>query len=99
MAKSKKNEAKQPLYINGRYVVEKQLPAKPAKGAKPYAEATGKVKVTLVKSTLGCLKDQQATVRALGLTKIRTSNILPDNAATRGMIFKVKHLVTVEEVK
>ena len=99
MAKTKKNEAKQPLYINGRYIVEKQLPSKPAKGAKPYAEATGKVKVTLVKSTLGCLADQQATVRALGLTKIRTSNVLPDNAATRGMIFKVKHLVAVEEVK
>ena len=99
MAKTKKNEANQPLYINGRYIVEKQLPAKPAKGAKPYAEAKGKLKVTLIKSTLGCLEDQQATVRALGLTKIRTSNILPDNAATRGMIFKVKHLVAVEEVK
>ena len=99
MAKSKKNETKQPLYINGRFVVEKQLAAKPAKGAQPYAAATGKVRVTLMKSTLGCLKDQQATVRALGLTKIRTSNVLPDNAATRGMIFKVKHLVAVEEVK
>ena len=99
MAKTKKNEAKQPLYINGRFVVEKQLPAKPQKGAKPYEQATGKVKVTLVKSTVGCLVDQQATVRALGLTKIRTSNVLPDNAATRGMIFKVKHLVAVEEVK
>lgn len=96
---SKKNAVKAPLYINGRYVVEKQLPAKPAKGAKPYEEAKGQIKVTLVKSTLGCLEDQQATVRALGLTKIRTSNVLPDNAATRGMIFKVKHLVVVEEVK
>lgn len=99
MATKKKNETKQPLYINDRYVVEKQLPTKPVKGDKPYQEATGQVKVTLVKSTAGCLKEQQATVRALGLTKIRTSNVLPDNAATRGMIFKVKHLVTVEEVK
>ncbi len=97
--KSKKSEVKQPLYINGRYVVEKQLPAKPQKGSKPYEEAKGQLKVTLVKSTAGCLKEQQATVRALGLTKIRTSNVLPDNAATRGMIFKVKHLVVVEEVK
>ncbi len=96
---SKKNATKQPLYINGRYVAEKQLPAKPAKGAKPYPAAKGKVKVTLVKSTAGCLADQQATVRALGLTKIRTSNVLPDNEAIRGMIFKVKHLVVVEEVK
>lgn len=99
MAKSKKNDVKEPLYINGRFVVEKELPSKPKKGDKPYQEATGKVKVTLVKSTLGCLKDQQATVKALGLTKIRTSNVLPDNAATRGMIFKVKHLVAVEVVE
>lgn len=92
-------KAKTPLYINGRYVVEKQLPAKPAKGAKPYDEAKKQIKVTLVKSTNGCLKDQQATVKALGLTKIRSTNVLPDNAAIRGMIFKVKHLVAVEEVK
>lgn len=92
-------KAKTPLYINGRYVVEKQLPVKPAKGAKPYAEAIKKVKVTLVKSTAGCLKDQIATVKALGLSKIRSFNVLPDNAATRGMVFKVRHLVVVEEVK
>lgn len=92
-------KAKAPLYINGRYVVEKQLPAKPVKGAKPYAEAKKQIKVTLVKSTNGCLKDQIATVKALGLTKIRSSNVLPDNAAIRGMVFKVKHLVVVEEVK
>ena len=90
---------KAPLYINGRYVVEKQLPAKPQKGAAPYAASEKQIKVTLVKSTNGCLKDQQATVAALGLTQIRTFNVLPDNDATRGMIFKVKHLVTVEEVK
>ena len=96
---AKKETKKQPLYINGRYVTEKQLPAKPQKGAQPYEAAKGQVKVTLVKSVNGCLKDQQATVRALGLTKIRTSNVLPDNDAIRGMIFKVKHLVVVEEVK
>lgn len=96
---TKKQAVKAPLYINGRYVVEKQLPAKPVKGAKPYAEAKKNVKVTLIKSTAGCLKDQQATVKALGLTKIRSTNVLPDNDATRGMIFKVKHLVAVEEVK
>lgn len=97
--KVRKTEAKQPLYINGRYVVERQFPAKPKKGDLPYEAAKGQLKVTLVKSTAGCLKEHQATVRALGLTKIRTSKVLPDNAATRGMIFKVKHLVTVEEVK
>ena len=96
---TKKETKKQPLYINGRYVTEKELPAKPKKGTSPYPKAKGKVKVTLVKSINGCLKDQQATVKALGLTKIRTSNVLPNNAAIQGMIFKVKHLVTVEEVK
>ena len=100
MAKKKENAAvKAPMYINGRYVVEKTLAAKPAQGTAPYAAAEGKVKVTLVKSTNGILKEQQDTVKALGLTKIRTFNVLPDNAAIRGMIFKVKHLVVVEEVK
>ncbi len=100
MATAKKSTKKvSPLYINGRYVVVRQLPDKPKKGDKPYATAKGKLKVTLVKSTGGCLKEHQDTVKALGLTKIRTSNVLPDNAAIRGMIFKVKHLVTVEEVK
>ena len=102
MAEKKKTTKKKvaaPLYVNGRYIVEKELPQKPQKGAKPYEAAKGSLKVTLVKSTAGCLKDQQATVAALGLSKIRTSNVLPDNAAIRGMIFKVKHLVVVEEVK
>ena len=97
MAK-KNTQSAAPLYINGRYVVEKKLAAKPQKGDKPYEVATKQIKVTLLKSTNGCLENQQATVRALGLTKIRTSNVLPDNAATRGMIFKVKHLVSVEEI-
>ena len=56
------------------------------------------LKVTLVKSTIGCLKDQQATVEALGLHKTGSTTVKPDNACTRGMLFKVKHLVKVEEV-
>ena len=55
-------------------------------------------KITLVKSTIGALKDQQATVKALGLKKTNSTVVKPDNAAIRGMIFKVKHLVKVEEV-
>ncbi len=55
------------------------------------------IKVTLIKSTIGALEKQKATVEALGLHKIRQSNVLPDNEATRGMIRKVKHLVKVEE--
>ena len=55
-------------------------------------------KVTLTKSLIGCKKDQIATAQALGLTKIRSSVVKQDNAAMRGMIFKIKHLVSVEEV-
>ncbi|MGI6151908.1 MAG: 50S ribosomal protein L30 [Christensenellales bacterium] len=57
-----------------------------------------KLKITLVKSTIGALKDQKATVQALGLRKIRSEVIHEDTPAIRGMIFKVKHLVKVEEV-
>ncbi|MBE7092096.1 MAG: 50S ribosomal protein L30 [Clostridiales bacterium] len=56
------------------------------------------LKITLTKSTIGCKKDQIATVKALGLKKLHSSVTQADNAAIRGMIFKVKHLVTVEEI-
>ncbi len=56
-----------------------------------------KLRITLVKSTAGRLVKQQRTVEALGLRKIRQSVVLPDNAATRGMINTVSHLVAVEE--
>ena len=55
------------------------------------------IKVTLKKSTIGCKKDQIATVEALGLKKIGQSVEKPDNPQVRGMIFKVKHLVEVSE--
>ena len=56
------------------------------------------LKITLVKSTIGALKDQQATVKALGIRKTNHTVVQPDNPCIRGMIFKVKHLVKVEEV-
>ena len=56
------------------------------------------LKVTLVKSGSGRLIKQMRTLEALGLRKTNSSNIVPDNAATRGMIFVVKHLVSVEKV-
>ncbi|MCR5610271.1 MAG: 50S ribosomal protein L30 [Clostridiales bacterium] len=56
------------------------------------------LKIELVRSTIGALKDQQATVKALGLHKMHSTVIKPDNPCVRGMIFKVKHLVKVEEV-
>jgi large subunit ribosomal protein L30 len=57
------------------------------------------LKITLVKSTIGALKDQKATVEALGLRKIGSSNIHKDTPVTRGMIKVVSHLIKVEEVE
>jgi large subunit ribosomal protein L30 len=57
-----------------------------------------KLKITLVKSTIGCLQKQKATVEALGLKKIRSEVVHEDSPAIRGMIFRVKHLVEVEEI-
>ena len=56
------------------------------------------VRVVLVKSPIGFSKDQKRTVTALGLNKLNSTHELPDNEAVRGMIFKVKHLVRVEEI-
>lgn len=67
--------------------------------AKKNETTAKKIKVTLVKSTIGCLDKQKKTVQALGLKKIRSSAIHNDNAAIRGMIFVVKHLVKVETVE
>ena len=57
-----------------------------------------KLKITLVKSTIGRKKDQIRTVEALGLKKIRSVVEHEDNPQIRGMVKKVCHLVTVEEV-
>ena len=56
-----------------------------------------KIKVTLVKSTIGCKKDQIATVEALGLKKIRSEVVHNDTPQILGMVNKVSHLVKVEE--
>jgi large subunit ribosomal protein L30 len=56
------------------------------------------LKVTYKKSTIGYAKDQKATVRSLGLRKLHQSVIHEDTPVIRGMIFKVKHLVAVEEI-
>ena len=55
------------------------------------------LKVTLVKSTIGAVPKHKKTVEALGLRKLNKTVELPDNAATRGMIKQVQHLVKVEE--
>ena len=59
--------------------------------------AEGKrLKVTLVKSTIGFNKNQAKVVESMGLRRLRHTVELPDNDAVRGMILKVRHLVTVE---
>ena len=55
------------------------------------------LKITLVKSTIGALKDQQATVKALGLHKIGNETVQPDNPQTRGKIAKIGYLLKVTE--
>ena len=55
------------------------------------------LKITLVKSTIGAVPKHKKTVEALGLKKVNKTVELPDNAATRGMLKQVQHLVKVEE--
>ncbi|MCL2503182.1 MAG: 50S ribosomal protein L30 [Coriobacteriia bacterium] len=62
------------------------------------AAAPKKIKVTQVRSTISCPKDQKATVKALGLKRINDSVEQSDTPAVRGMVFKVKHLVKVEDL-
>ena len=56
------------------------------------------LKVTLKKSRIGTKPKQRGTIRALGLRKIGSTNVLPDRPEIRGMIARVPHLITVEEI-
>lgn len=58
-----------------------------------------KLRITYSKSAIGYKKDQKATIRALGFRKLNQVVEHDDTAVIRGMINKVTHLVTVEEVK
>lgn len=58
-----------------------------------------KFKVTLKKSLIGCSDSQIKTVKAIGLHKIRQTVEVSDNAANRGQLFKVQHLVDIEVIK
>lgn len=57
------------------------------------------LKVKLVRSLNGCKKDQVATAESLGLRKIGAVSVQPDNAATRGKVTKISHLVEVTEAE
>ena len=67
--------------------------------AKKAAKQSGgkRLKITLVKSTIGFNKTQDETVTGLGLRRLNHTVELADTPETRGMIHKVRHLVTVQE--
>ena len=56
-----------------------------------------KLKITLVKSTIGAIPKHRATVKSMGFKKLNSSVVLPDNDSTRGQIQQIKHMVKVEE--
>ncbi|MDP2917324.1 MAG: 50S ribosomal protein L30 [Dehalococcoidia bacterium] len=57
-----------------------------------------KIRITQIKSGIGHPEDQRGTLKTLGLRRIRHSVVHDDSASLRGMINKVRHLVTIEEV-
>jgi large subunit ribosomal protein L30 len=58
-----------------------------------------KLRITWVRSAIGHSRDQKATIRALGLHRLHESVVHDDTPTIRGMVFKVQHLVRVEEVE
>ena len=57
------------------------------------------LKVTQIKSVIGSKQNHKRTVRALGLKRIRDSRVHEDTPQIRGMLHKVRHLVSYEEVE
>ena len=55
------------------------------------------LRITWIKSGVGYARDQRRTLRALGLRRLHQTVEREDSPSTRGMVFKVKHLVEVEE--
>ena len=66
--------------------------------AKAKNTDSGQLRITLVKSTIGETPKVRATVESLGLRKIRQSVERPDTPDVRGMVFRAKHLLNVEEM-
>ena len=61
------------------------------------ANASKTVRVTWVRSDIGYPKDQKATIRAIGFKRLNQTLELPDSPQLRGQIFKVKHMLKVED--
>ena len=64
--------------------------------AKSPAESTKRIKITQLRSTIGFDRKQAKVVQSMGLRRIGHTVELSDTPETRGMILKVRHLVTVE---
>ena len=62
------------------------------------ANSDSALRITLIRSTIGRPKDQGLTVRALGLRRLHQTVERPDNPSIRGMVTKIRHLVSVEEL-
>lgn len=58
-----------------------------------------KLKITQMRSVIGRPQKHRRIIEALGLKRNQTSVVHNDTPAIRGMVFKVRHLVDVEEVK
>lgn len=58
-----------------------------------------KLEITLTRSLIGRPNDQRVTVNTLGLRKMHQTVVQEDNAAIRGMVNKVSHLLTVKEIE
>jgi len=56
-----------------------------------------KLRITCTRSPIGYPEDQRLTMKSLGLTKLQQSVVQEDSPSLRGMILKVRHLVTIEE--
>ena len=63
------------------------------------AKNMGQLKVTYVRSVIGFNKNQAKVLEALGLTKLGTTKIFPNNDCIKGSLLKVKHLVKVEDIE
>ncbi len=66
--------------------------------AKAKKTESGKIKVTLVKSTIAALPNHKKIVAALGLKKVNSFKIHPENASILGAIAKVNYLLKVEKI-
>jgi large subunit ribosomal protein L30 len=99
MARKKTEEvaAQEPV---AQEATEQAAPKKTTKKkATQAAPVVKKLRVVLVKSPIGNPTRQKRTVKALGFNHVNQAIVHPDNASVRGMIFKVNHLVRVEEVE